>query len=232
MVHQGISNERRKELEQLDPLQKNLLKAMAYAGIYKKQLLLVSGAVVVAAVVFAGIMISFQHSESEASNLLAQANARYDSLAQDPQKAHQAVKQDFEIVLNKYANTNAGKMARITYAGICMEAGEYDTAGALYEKALNSSGDQAAMRNFLLSSLGHAWLARNDLDRAKTYFQQIETGNLDLLKDESRFVLAQIYASEQKMDASQKMYEKLVAENQNSLYTSLAQDKLSTGPVQ
>ncbi|MCA1794518.1 MAG: tetratricopeptide repeat protein, partial [Desulfobacteraceae bacterium] len=67
---------------------------------------------------------------------------------------------------------------------------------------------------------------------AKTYFQQIETGNLDLLKDESRFVLAQIYASEQKMDASQKMYEKLVAENQNSLYTSLAQDKLSTGPVQ
>lgn len=222
MANQGISNERRKELEQLDPLQKNIFKAMAYAGIYKKPLLLILGAVVLAAVVFIGIITSFQRSENKASHLVAEATGRYKRLADDPQKAYQNVKDSFETVLNEYANTDAGKMARITYAGICMDAGEYDRAGVLYEEALESFGDQAAMHNFLLSSLGHVWLAKNDLDRAEIYFQQIETGTSDLLKDESRFVLAQIYAAKKKSDASQKMYEKIVKENQQSMYASLA----------
>jgi predicted negative regulator of RcsB-dependent stress response len=223
MANQGISNERRKELEQLDPLQKNMFKAMAYAGIYKKPLLLILGAVVLAALVFVGIVTSFQRSENKASHLVAEATGRYNRLADDPQKAYRNVTDSFETVLNEYANTDAGKMARITYAGICMDAGEYDRAGVLYEKALKSFDDQAAMYNFLLSSLGHVWLAKNDLDRAETYFQQIETGKSDLLKDESRFVLAQIYASKQKLDESQEMYEKLVKENQQSMYAGLAQ---------
>lgn len=223
MANRGISNERRKELEQLDPLQKNLFKALAYAGIYKKQLLLILGAVVVVAVVFSGIMISFQRSENQASNLVAEAAERYSRLEDDPRKAFLDVKDSFETVLNRYANTDAGRMAQIIYAGICMDAQEYDRAGTLYENALKNVGNQAAMRNFLLSSLGHVWLAKNDLDRAKTYFQQIETGKSDLLKDESRFILARIYASVQQTDASQKMYEKLVTENQQSIYTGLAQ---------
>ncbi len=223
MANQGISNERRKELEQLDPLQKNIFKAMAYAGIYKKQLLLILGVVVLAAVVFVGIITSFQRSENKASHLVAEATARYNQLADDPKKAYQNVKDSFETVLNEYANTDAGKMAQITYAGICMDAGEYDRAGVLYEGALKSFGEEAVLHNFLLSSLGHVWLAKNDLDRAETYFQQIETGKSDLLKDEARFVLAQIYAARQKSDASQKMYEKLVKENQQSMYAGLAQ---------
>ncbi|HKJ98274.1 MAG TPA: tetratricopeptide repeat protein [Desulfotignum sp.] len=223
MANQGISNERRKELEQLDPLQKNIFKAMAYAGIYKKQLLLILGVVVLAAVVFLGIITSFQRSENKASHLVAEATARYNQLADDPKKAYQNVKDSFETVLNEYANTDAGKMAQITYAGICMDAGEYDRAGVLYEGALESFGEEAVLHNFLLSSLGHVWLAKNDLDRAETYFQQIETGKSDLLKDEARFVLAQIYAARQKSDASQKMYEKLVKENQQSMYAGLAQ---------
>lgn len=223
MANQGISNERRKELEQLDPLQKNMFKAMAYAGIYKKQLLLILGVVVLAAAVFVGIITSFQLSENKASHLVAEATARYNQLADDPKTAYQNVKDSFETVLNEYANTDAGKMAQITYAGICMDAGEYDRAGVLYEEALKSFGKEAVLHNFLLSSLGHVWLAKNDLDRAETYFQQVETGESDLLKDESRFVLAQIYAANQKLDASQKMYEKLVKENQNSMYTGLAQ---------
>lgn len=227
MANQGISNERRKELEQLDPLQKNLFKALAYAGIYKKPLLIILSAVVVATVVFAGIITSFQRSENKASHLVAEATARYNRLADDPEKAYQNVKDSFETVLNEYANTDAGKMAQVTYAGICMDAGEYDRAAVLYEEALKSFGDQAAMHNFLLSSLGHVWLEKNDLDRAKTYFQQIETGESDLLKDESRFVLAQIYAAKQKSDASQKMYEKLVKENQQSMYAGLAQDMMA-----
>lgn len=227
MANQGISNERRKELEQLDPLQKNLFKALAYAGIYKKPLLIILSAVVVATVVFAGIITSFQRSENKASHLVAEATARYNRLADDPKKAYQNVKDSFETVLNEYANTDAGKMAQVTYAGICMDAGEYDRAAVLYEEALKSFGDQAAMHNFLLSSLGHVWLEKNDLDRAKTYFQQIETGKSDLLKDESRFVLAQIYAAKQKLDASQKMYEKLVKENQQSMYAGLAQDMMA-----
>ncbi|MCF8112456.1 MAG: tetratricopeptide repeat protein [Desulfotignum sp.] len=232
MVNQNVSNERKKELQQLDPLQRNLLKAMAYAGTYKKQLLLILGAMVLVAVVFAGIMISFQRSENTASNLVAEAMNRYNTLADDPKAAYQAVRQDFHAVLNDYANTSAGRMAQVRYAGICMDAQEYDKALEWYEKALENVGKQAEMRNFLLSSLGHAWLAKNNQERAEFYFKQIETGKSDLLKDESRFVLAKIYESRQNTSASKKMYEMLVKEHADSIYLNLAQDMIDPVSVQ
>jgi tetratricopeptide (TPR) repeat protein len=232
MVSQHVSNERKKELRELDPLQRNLLKAMAFARAYKKQLLWAIGAVLVAAVVFAGIMTSFKRSENKASDLLASAVERYQTLADDPKAAYLAVQADFEAVLNDFANTGAGRMAQVKYAGICMNAHEYDKAQQWYEKALESLGNQAEMRNFLLSSLGHVWLAKKDLDRAESYFQQIETGKSDLLKDEARFVLANIYDTRQDTPASQKMYQTLVQEHAGSVYTSLAQGMIDPVSVQ
>jgi predicted negative regulator of RcsB-dependent stress response len=173
MVGQHVSNERKKELQQLDPLQRNLLKALAFTTTYKKQLLWVIGAVVVVAVVFAGVMISFNRAENKASDLVAGAMERYRSLADDPKAGpYLAVAEDFHTVLNNYANTSAGRMAQLRFAGICMDAGEYDQAGKWFEKALENVGDQAGMRNFILSSLGHVWLAQNDLDRAKILLYQ------------------------------------------------------------
>jgi tetratricopeptide (TPR) repeat protein len=223
MVTQHVSNERKKELREMDPLQRNLFKALAFAGTYRKQLLYVTGAVVVVALVFAGVFTSFKRSENIASDRVARAMSQYRSLADDPEAAYQAVKDDFLTVLADYSNTDAGRMALVRYAGICMEAGHLDEAEKWFEKALAVFGDQAGLRNFLLSSLGHVHLAKNDLARAESYFLQIETGESDLLRDEARFILAKIYEARQDGPRTRKMVDLIVQEHGNSIYADLAQ---------
>ena len=232
MANQNVSNERKKELRQPDPLQKNLFKALAFAGTYKKQLLWVIGALVLAAVVFAGVMTNFKRSENKASDLVAGALERHRALADDPHAAYLAVAEEFHTVLNDYANTSDGRVAQLRFAVICMDAGEYEQAGKWFEKALESLGDQAGLHNFILSSLGHVWLARNDLERAETYFLQIETGKSNLLRDEARFLLAKIYESRQNEAASLKMYGMLAQEHADSIYSDLARGMVETASVQ
>jgi predicted negative regulator of RcsB-dependent stress response len=229
MVTQQVSNERKKELRQMDPLQRNLFRAVAFAGAYRKQLLCVTGAVVVVALVFAGVFTSFKRSENIASDRVARAVSQYRALADDPEAAYQAVKEDFQTVLADYSNTDAGRMALVRFAGICMEAGHPDEAEKWFEKAHEVFGE-TDLRNFLLSSLGHVQLAKNDLDRAESYFMQIETGGSDLLKDEARFILATIYQTRQDGAKSRKMYESIVREHQNSIYADLAQS-VTADPV-
>lgn len=223
MATQQVSNERKKELRQMDPLQRNLFRAMTFAGTYRKQLLYAAGAVVVVALVFAGVFTSFKRSENIASDRVARAVSQYRALADDPEAAYQAVKDDFQTVLADYSNTDAGRMALVRYAGMCMEAGQFDEAEKWFNKALAVFGDRAGLRNFLLSSLGHVHLAKNDPVQAESWFMQIETGGSDLLKDEARFILAKIYDARQDGSGTRKMVDLIAKEHGNSIYADLAQ---------
>lgn len=229
MSNQRVSNERKKELEQLDPFQENLLKVMAYVQKNKKQLLLILGAVVVVAVIFSGIMVSFQRSENNASDLLAQAVEQYNQVAEDPVKGYEAVQDTFKTILDEYANTSAGKLARVKYAKICHDAAAYDQAYALYQEAYDMFKNQAGMQNFLLSSLGHVCLAKGDLEKAASYFSQIEKGADNLLKDEALFALAGLYQARNDAENSRKMYEKLIADHETSMYRALAESEIAGG---
>jgi predicted negative regulator of RcsB-dependent stress response len=226
MVDQSVSNERRKELEQMDPFQENFLKALDYAKENKKPIFFILGAIVVVCVIFSGIMFSFKKSEKKASDLVAKAVAGY-SQVNDPIKGFEAVKDDFEAVFADYSNTSAGKIARVKFAKICFEAGQYDRAFELYKEALDEFKNEAGMKNFLLSSLGHVSQAKNDLDKAKSYFLQIETGSSDLLKDDAIFALAGLYEVSNDMDSSLKMYEKIVNEHETSIYRDIAESKIN-----
>ncbi len=230
MSDQGVSNERRRELEQMDPFQEALVKGLAYASENRKQLMLILGAVVVVFVVFAITMFNFKRSEIKASEMVAKAGAAYaESMTKDPdpQKGFEAVKDQFEAVFDEYANTSAGRMAQVTYAKICFDAKEYDKAYTLYADALETLGNEAGIENFLLSALGNLAQLKNEPEKAKGYYLRIEKGASDLLKDEARFALALIYEAENDMESSLKMYEKIVKENGNSLYKSIAESRVS-----
>ncbi len=225
MAEQGVSNERKKELEQIDPFQENLLRTLAYVKENKNQFLLIIGAIIVVIVVFSGIMFSFKKSEKVASDLIAKAVITY-AKANDPIKGFEATKDAFEAVFADYSNTSAGRMGKIKFAKICFDAGEYDRAFALYKEALEMFKNEAGMENFLLACLGHVSQARNDSDKAKSYFLQIETGSSDLLKDEARFALAGLYEASNDMESSLKMYEKIVNDHEKSIYRSIAESKI------
>jgi predicted negative regulator of RcsB-dependent stress response len=226
MAEQGVSNERKKELEQIDPFQENLLRTLGYVQKNKNQFLLILGGIIGVIVIVSGILYSFKKSEKLASDLVATAGITYAEI-KDPIKGFEAVKDDFEMVFTDYSNTSAGRMGRIKFAKICFDAGEYDRAFELYKEALAMFENEAGMKNFLLASLGHVSQARNEVDTASSYFLQIETGSTDLLKDEARFALAGIYEASNDKAASLKMYEKIVNENEKSIYRNIAESKIT-----
>jgi len=226
MAEQRVSNERRRELEQLDPFQENLLKAMNYGKKYKNQILLIAGAIVLVAVVFSGIMYSFKKAENNAAILMSQALTKYAEV-NDPDKGYLEIKEDFQTILTDYANTIAGRQALIKFAKICYDASKFDQSYKLYKESFEIFKDQALMGNFLLVSLGHVSLARKDYEEAKKYFLQIEEGETDLLKDEARFALAMLDEDANNIIESKKMYEKIALEYENSMYKPIAESKMN-----
>ena len=225
MADQKVSNERKKELEQLDPFQENLLKAITYGKEYKKQLILIAGAIVLVAVVFAGIMYSFQKSENNAGILVSQTLTKY-AEANDPDKGYLETRDDFQIIFTDYTNTTAGKLAKVRFAKICYDASKFDQSYQYYKESLEIFKNEALMENFLLASLGHVSLARNEFEDAKKYFLEIEKGKINLLKDEARFALAMLDEAADNTAESKKMYEKIVMDYENSMYKTIAKSKI------
>jgi len=226
MANQGVSNERKKELSQMDPFQAGLAKAAEWVGAHKKLLMISVGALVGVIVVFSAIMFSFKQSEIKASELAANAYRTYEaqySQHQDASKGYDAVKDDFQTLFDEYPNTSAGRMALINFGKICFEAKAYDQAYDLYSKALTTVGDKAGVTNFLLCALGTISEFKNDLDQAKSYYLRVEQGSSHLLKDDARFALSKIYKKLNDMDARRKMYEKIAESPVSSMYKDIAE---------
>lgn len=179
MADQGVSRERKRELEQMDPFQENLVRGMTWATAHKKQLIMGLGGVAVVLVLISTILYSFKQAETSAAALVARAGTLYDTTYaenQDPKAAYEAVKPEFQKIFEDYTNTAAGKMALVSYARICASAGDYDNAYAYYIKALENLDNQAGMENMLLAALGNMALMKNDSEKAKTFYLRIEKG--------------------------------------------------------
>ncbi len=226
MADQAVSNERKKELEQLDPFQENLLKAMALIKEYKKQLILAVSAVVIVIVVFSGVMYGFKKAENTAATLVAKVVDIY-AKADDPDKGYIEVDDSFQTIFKEYANTAAGRQAKVRFAKICYDASKFDLSYQYYKEALEIFKHEASMANLILSSLGQVSIAREEYDEAKKYFLQIEKGESDLLKDEARYILAMLYEADNKTDESKKMYEKIISQSQASIYNPIAKSKVA-----
>ncbi len=226
MADNKVSNERKRELEQLDPFQENLIKAMALVTEYKKQLILIVGAFVLVIAIFSGIMYGFQKAENSAATRVTQALKAYTD-ANDPDKGYDQVNQEFEAIFKEYSNTTAGKMAKVQFAKICYEASKFDQSFMYYKDALNTFKNDAAMENFLLASLGHVNIALKDLEKAKSYFLKIENGSSDLLKDEAKFTLALLDESSGNVSESKARFETIINDFETSIYRTIAQSKIN-----
>ncbi len=229
MANQGVSNERKKELTQMDPFQAGLTKSIEWASAHKKQLMIAAGALVGVVVVFSVIMFSFKQSEIKASELAAKAYEKYEeqySQDRDARKGYDAVKDDFQTLFDEYPNTSAGRMALINFGKICFEAKDYDQAYDLYSQALSTVGDKAGVKNFLLCAMGTICELKNDMEQAKSYYLRVEKGASNLLKDDARFALALIYEKLNDTAAGRQMYEKIAQSPGTSMYKAIAQARI------
>lgn len=230
MADQKVSNERRRELEQLDPFQEFMIKVVGYCKQYQKQLFLIGIAVIVVIAVFSGIMHSFKKAENTASVMLSRTLTVYER-EKDPEKGYAKVEKDFQSIFSDYANTTAGKLARIEFARICYNASKYDLSQQYYEQALELFENRKPLKNFILSALGHVSLAKKDTKTAEKYFSRVESSTTDLLKDEAQFALALISETAGDKEKSRQHYEKIVTEYENSLYYPVAKSKVGQKAV-
>ncbi|WP_035237146.1 tetratricopeptide repeat protein [Desulfobacter vibrioformis] len=230
MANQGVSNERKRELTQMDPFQESISRSVEWVLAHKKLLMISAGALVGVVVVFSAILFSFKQSEVKASELAAKAYEKYEehySQDRDARKGYDAVKDDFQTLFDEYPNTSAGRMALINFGNICFEAKDYDHAFDLYSRALSSMGDKAGVKNFLLCTLGTICELKNDPEQGKSYYLRVEEGPSNLLKDDARFALALIYEKLNDADASRRMYEKIAESQGTSMYKAIAQARIS-----
>ena len=224
MADSRVSNVRKKELEQIDPFQENLLKAMVYAKKHKKILLIIISTIICVALLITGVSHRYKKNENKAAFLVSQALSKY-TKADNLVSGYEQSIQDFEILFAKYPKTKSGKLARIQFAQICYKALKFNQSYEQYTKALELFEDKASLKNFLLSSLGHTSIVLNKLDEAKQYFEQISADNKDLLKDEAQFILAILDQTDK--ENSKKLLSKIVSKYNNSIYKPLAQDKIN-----
>lgn len=223
---QRVSNERRRELEELDPFQENLLKTLEYVKTYKKQLIFMALGFVTVIIIFSVVISNIKSSENKASQFLNETLTKYNEI-KDPKEAYLAVENDFPKLLEDYSNTSAGKMAKIKFAKICYNASEYEKAYELYKDALSNFKSDPTIESLILSSLGHTCLALDNFKEAEVYFTKITKRNDALLKDEALFNLGIIAEKAKGKDESHDFFQKLVSDHPDSPYSALAQNKLN-----
>jgi tetratricopeptide (TPR) repeat protein len=222
---QRVSNDRRRELEELDPFQESLFKALEYVKTYKKQLLFIAFGFILVIVIFSVVIFNIKSSGNKASLLLNETLTKYNQ-AQDPKEGYLSVENDFSKLLEDYSNTDAGKMAKIKFAKICYDGANFQKAYELYKSALSDYKSNTAIESLILSSLGRTCLALDNFKEAEDYFEKIIKRKDALLKDEALFNLGMIAEKTGKGNASRNFYKKIVAEYPDSLYKALAQNKL------
>ncbi|MFC1798947.1 tol-pal system YbgF family protein [Thermodesulfobacteriota bacterium] len=196
---------------------------------YKLQVLCAIGGVFLLVVIFSGVRYFSIQKENEAFAQMEESFFKYQNALNKNKTAesYDIFQADFQRILDKYSGTKGGKLARVIFANMCYNAGNYDRAVALYHKALKDFDDSMSIKGFILSGLGYAYEGKKDYPTAAKFFEEIVSSPEAVMKDEALFNLGRIYASMGEADKSITSYNKIVSEYTGSIYHSLAKEKLS-----
>ena len=203
-------------------------RMLQWAAAHKKQLVYGGSAVVIAAVLFAAYQFVSIRSERKAFQLLAQNLAKYEDLRgqQDAAKAYQAVSGEFHQLIDQYSGNDGGKLARVIYANICFEAGQYQQAIDLYTQALTDFEGQPLIRNLILSGLGYAYEQLNDFAAAAGFFDRLVHDPKALMPEEAWFNLGCLYAELGESEKSRQAFQKILSDYRDSIYYDMVKERL------
>jgi tetratricopeptide (TPR) repeat protein len=171
----------------------------------------------------------YQHTTNRSTfGMLSKANSAYveqlQDGANDPLKAYEKVKSDYEALLDNHGSTPAAQIGRVIYANIGFRAGQYDQALELYQTALGETQGTSFYSPMIRANLGKALLAKEDLAGARAQFEQAAQGAPAPLAAESLFNAAIIAQAQDKSDEAADMFEKIVTNYPDSAYAPLAKE--------
>ena len=204
-------------------------KIIGFAVDYKNQLTYALGIIVVLALIISGYRFFSIRSENKASALLDQSIAKYESVKDDekPAEAYDRVSADFQMILDEYGSKKSGKIARLTYANICYQAGKYDQAIELYKQSLKDFNDQPAIHNQVTASLGYAYEQRQDYENAVMYFEQLSSAPASIFRGEALYHLGWIYDKLGQTEKSKDAFNKILSDHPDFIYLDLVKEKMA-----
>ena len=230
MANKRISRSRKRELEQPDEFVTFTGKLLEYISLHKQKIIVVSGVLLALCLGIAGTRYYSVYTEGKALSLLEKALSEYQSEKGtiDSKEVYLNVKADFALVVDEYSSTKAAKIAAVTLADISYEAGEFDTAIALYEKTLKKSKENLFYRNIISTSLAYAYEGKKEFQKAIKCLERTEPEINSELKGEVLFNLARLYHQTGQSGKEIECYQKIDKECENSIYSRLAKEKLAS----
>jgi tetratricopeptide (TPR) repeat protein len=205
-------------------------KLIAYGRTHLKMILIGAGSILVLLLVVATVRQISSRNENIASERVEKAVTKYSAALQDtdPNTAYDRVKTDFNDIFDNYGSKNAVKIARIIYGDISFNAGDADTAISMYTKALDDFSQSPALKNIVLSGLGHAYILKNEYPQSIRYFETISTDRESTMKSGSLFNLAWLYEATGQKEKSTALYEQLLADFPDTMYGELVREKIKS----
>lgn len=168
-------------------------------------------------------------NEKRASERVEKAVAKYSAALQDTDAstAYDRVKSDFTAIFDEFGSKNAVKIARVVYGDISYNAGDGDTAIVMYKRALDDFSQSTALKNIVLSGLGHATILKAEYPAAIRYFEMILADGEKTMKSGALFNLAWLYDATGDTGKSAALYEQFLAEYPDAMYSELVREKVN-----
>ncbi len=219
---------RKKLLKEPDEFISVSSKILNYLVKHKVVFISAVGVIFGTILIITGVFYFSEKAETKAFAMMRDGLERYQTVVGEdgPKEAYEVVGKDFKQIIDDYGTRMGGKLARITYAGIAYDAGDYDKAVSLYTLALEDSIDYPSLTNLILQGLGYCYEAKKDYPAAIKYFNRVATGVDPLLKAEACFNLGRIYALTGDNTKSTEFYKKIVAEHPDFLFINIVKDKI------
>lgn len=166
-------------------------------------------------------------AENKASAMLANSIARYDNIKTEhgPVKACREVANDFNQIIENRWGKDSAKLATVMYANICYNAGDFNKAAELYNKAFPVFENNPFIKNLILNGLAYSYEGKKDYNSAAKYFEMIISGPDDEIKDEALFNLGRLYAVMGNKDKCAEAFNKIITDYKDSSYIDLVKEK-------
>jgi tetratricopeptide (TPR) repeat protein len=204
-------------------------KAIAFARDYQNQIFYALCAIMLVVLIFLGYRYFAQRAEVKAFSMLQQTQFEYQTLkaASSAPEAYGKVADAFQGIIKKYGDNAGGKLARVIFANISYDAGQYDKAIALYKQSLEDFKDDKAVYYLILSNLGYAYQQMDDTQNAVVYFERAAKAENSVVREEALFNLGLLYQKLGETAKSQQTLQTILDDYPNSIYFDMVQEELS-----
>ena len=161
--------------------------------------------------------------------MLGQSMMEYNSLKsqKSPDEVYSAVSGSFENILQKYSSKDSGKLARLMYANICYDAGQYKQAIDLYNASLKDFENHPVIHSQVINSLGYAYEQQKDYSTAVSYFEKISAAPGQILRDEALFHLGRLYDKLGQPEKSKAAYQKILSDHPDFIYIDMVKERIA-----